>query len=1132
MHRHAVIVALALPCSGCLVDSSPPFVGSCAEYPEGVYEYGQIGIGTCLATPADLRFVQRDDALYLAVSNANAFRDFASGSVTFIDWASLDLGSERNLVGDLNAHAVELPHFPGTMAEIPQRNLLAVPVRYSEDENTREVFDDLHVIDVADPMAAYPAAVGEDGSTSIEVQSDPYPVAYYEDQGFLYVGNRTSHTVSVVDLLSSPIGLVDAAGQASIGGGRFFDADGSGSTAVFSSLEIADRDALVDDTWRLTYVAGSYQIWIPDGSGLERWVSGGDGAWSQGHYGVELDPADSDGEIERVLQPFFYESPTLGPRMLFASDGGIRGASPGDFLADWYFDAEPLLEPDESAWDATLGGPSALRDDGLTWLFYDGTADGVSGIGLASSLSGYADFDRVGSEPILTPGGEHDALSQRHPMVVWDDALSAWRMYYSAWDGERWTIGQASAYELDGDWVGEAEPALSIDGDCATPRVVLSSEGFGMWYGRRSERGPWAVGYASSVDGTHWEDHGVVLSYPGSVGWRSEQPPGLALTVQEYDSFRIEGEQAGPTLLHARAGNTIESGQYGFALRVAAGQLLDTSDVGSAAANGVSVSSYVPELGLAYLDLVDASGTPSIGLASWDGAALLPAAEPVLEAGEAAFEAEGVSSPVVFQDDDGGWVMLYAGYGEGVVRIGRATSSDGVSWARSGSTPVFELGDDWDSFGALPGSIERLGSGEWRLWYSGSNGERSRIGIATSSDGVSFSQAREDGGWVFGTGSAGDWDDTSVYHPWVLSTGDTLHLWYVGYDGESTRIGHARSEGDVEDFERDTDPADDETTVYLFGGQLGSFDFGGVERPVAFQPAEGEWALFFRGLDNGVARPGLARGPDPTVLYKTQRHPTAGDWLSFMTSQGESGINPIDLDGETDGYSHTGIGLAALHLDPELGMLFVASKATSYIQVIDVRDDSSGTWDDANYLDIEAFITTDTASGGAGFRGMVTSADGTLLYALNDSPEGVFVFDLSQVVDDQWGEAVYNAQVGFLPASRGAERDQGSATVVSAGPTGLALLPDGDTLLVTNFNDNSLGVYDLRMGAYGQLVGEVGFLGENPHTVRVTPDGRYAVVACYEGDIDDASVNSTLAVIDVDSTSDTWLEVITWIANQ
>jgi DNA-binding beta-propeller fold protein YncE/predicted GH43/DUF377 family glycosyl hydrolase len=1131
VHRHAVIVALISPLLGCLVEQPSPFVGDCAVYPDGVYEYGQIGIGTCLATPSDLRFLERDGTLYLAVSNANAFRDFDSGSVTFIDWSSLDLASQRNLVSELEAHAVVLPHFPGTLAEIPQRELMAVPVRFSADANTREVFDDVHFLDVSQPLDASLASVAADGASSIQVQSDPFPVVYDEGAGLLYVGNRTSHTVSVLDLLASPIETVDAAGRARISGARFFDADGSGSTVAFSSLEIIDRNALDDDNWTLTYIEGSYQIWLPQGQGLKRLRSGGDGSWSSGHYGTELDPADSEGAVRRVESPWYYDSPILGPRMLFASDGTLRGASPADFLADWFFDAEPLLEGIAGAWDESLGGPMALRDDGLTWLFYDGTLDGLSGIGLASSLSGYESFERVSDEPVLVPGGDHDALGQADPMVLYDEQFGSWRMFYSAFDGERWSIGHATADQLDGVWIPSEEPLLALDGDAATPRVIRTHRGFQMWFSRRDGLGDWTVGYAESADGLDWTEGEVGLDYPGRFGRWVDQPPGLALSYQEYDAFRIEGEQSGPTLLHARAGATLESGQFGFGLRLAAGQLLDLSDVGSAGANGVSVSSYVPELGLAYLDLHDAAGTPSIGVARWDGERLAAEPDPLLEAGSAAFEGEGVGSPVVFQDDQGRWVMLYAGYGEGLVRIGRATSDDGLSWTRDGS-PVFELGQDWDSFGALPGSIERLDSGEWRLWYSGSNGERSRIGVATSSDGELFEQAREDGGWVLGTGSPGDWDDTSVYHPYAVQTGDALHLWYVGYDGENTRIGHARADdADSLELERDTDPVDDESTVPLLAGSLGSFDYGGLERPVVFQSDDG-WGMFYRGLDLGVFRPGLARGPDPTVLYKTPRSPTAGDWLSFSTHQGEGGVNPIDLDGETDGYNHTGIGLAALHLDEQLGMLFVASKLTSYIQVIDVRDDSTEAWDDANYLDIEAFLTTDTASGGAGFRGMVTSSDGTRLYALNDSPEGVFVFDLEQLEDDAWGEAIYDAQIGYLPTPRGGERDQGASTVVSAGPTGLALLPDGETLLVTNFNDNSLSVFDLRMGAYGQLVGEATFLGENPHTVRATPDGRYAVVACYEGDLDEVTVASTLAVVDLDPTSDTWLEVITWIANQ
>ncbi len=1131
MHRSVLIVAFSLSLVGCLRDASPPWVGTCADYPDGIYEYGQIGIGRCLSTPADLRFLERDGVEYLAVSNANAFRNFSSGSVSFIDWSSVDLSLDVNLTGELDAHAVELPHFPGTMAEIEERALLAVPVRYSEGENTRVSFDDLHFLDVTDPMAAAEAAVAEDGSGTLEVESDPYPVAWYPEQGLLFVGNRTSHTVSVVDPLAEPVALVDAHDKARIAGERWFDHDGSGSTAAFASLEIADSDQLVNDTWTLSYVEGSYQVWLPDGDGLQRYVSGGDGDWAESPYGTELSPEDSGGEIAAINDPFFYYSSTLGARMLFASNGDIRGASPADFLADWYFDDDTLLTGRQDAWDARLANPFALRDDGYAWLFYDGSSEGVSAIGLASSASGYDDFARSHTEPLFEAGGEHDAHSQRDPMVLWDDTLGLWRMYYSAWDGERWTIGHATSHELFEGWSPDTEPVFEIPvAEAAVPRVSQGQHGFEMWYSRRGVSDQWTVALATSLDGTHWTNHGTQLLYPSSVGLRAEDPPGLATYIEREDRFGIHGDSAGSTLQYAEAGTSVQSSQYGYYLRVAAGQQLDLDDVGDAAANGLGLSSYVPELGLAYLELVDEEGKPAIGLAEWDGEQLAASSDTILGAGEdGAFDQDGVSDPVVFQQDDGDWVMLYAGHGDGLVNIGRATSADGSTWTRDASSPVFGLSEDWDSYGAWPGSVERTDDGGWRLWYSGSNGERKRIGIATSTDGQAFVQARDDGGWVFGAGSPGDWDDTSVYDPWVVSIDGSLHLWYVGFDGEVPRIGHARADDDALDFERDTD--DDENAVYLLEGEQGSFDNGGLERPVVFQTDTG-WALFYEGQDSGIARPGLAQGPDPTVLYKTPRLPTAGDELTFITRTGESGTNPIDLDDETDGYTTTGRGLAALYLDHEAGMLYVGSKLTSYIQVFDVRDDSSTGFDDANYLGVEAILTTETASGGVGFRGMVTSTDGTLLYALNDSPEGVFVFDIGDIEDDDWGDVIYNAQVGWLPAARGAERDRGAATVVSVGPAGMTLMPDGYTLLVTNYNDNSLGVYDLRMGAYGQLVGEVTFFGENPHSVIVTPDGRHAVVACYEGEVDENNVASTLAVIDVDPDSDSWLEVLTWIVNQ
>jgi hypothetical protein len=60
----------------------------------------------------------------------------------------------------------------------------------------------------------------------------------------------------------------------------------------------------------------------------------------------------------------------------------------------------------------------------------------------------------------------------------------------------------------------------------------------------------------------------------------------------------------------------------------------------------------------------------------------------------------------------------------------------------------------------------------------------------------------------------------------------------------------------------------------------------------------------------------------------------------------------------------------------------------------------------------------------------------------------------------------------------------------------------------------------------------VPYLGENPYTLRLDPTGRYAVVANYTGEVVDHTVHSSLAVVDVDPTSPTFLSVLTWLVNR
>ena len=95
----------------------------------------------------------------------------------------------------------------------------------------------------------------------------------------------------------------------------------------------------------------------------------------------------------------------------------------------------------------------------------------------------------------------------------------------------------------------------------------------------------------------------------------------------------------------------------------------------------------------------------------------------------------------------------------------------------------------------------------------------------------------------------------------------------------------------------------------------------------------------------------------------------------------------------------------------------------------------------------------------------------------------------------------------------------------------MSLTADGRYLMATHFRGNALITFDLDMGAYGEEIGYLQHIGENPHLVELSPDGRYAVVANYVGDLINETAHSTLAIVDADPNSTTFLEVLTWIGN-
>lgn len=145
------------------------------------------------------------------------------------------------------------------------------------------------------------------------------------------------------------------------------------------------------------------------------------------------------------------------------------------------------------------------------------------------------------------------------------------------------------------------------------------------------------------------------------------------------------------------------------------------------------------------------------------------------------------------------WKMWYhAGVtaGTGTRKIGYATSADGLTWSKSGSNPILSNGGGgtWDESGVVEPKVIKFGPSDYRMWYRGFDASNvKKIGYATSTDGVSWTKYGSNP--VFQAGTAGQWDDGEMWAFCPLYDGSIFHAWYIGDDGSPTTqaIGYAYS---------------------------------------------------------------------------------------------------------------------------------------------------------------------------------------------------------------------------------------------------------------------------------------------------------------------------------------------------
>ena len=236
---------------------------------------------------------------------------------------------------------------------------------------------------------------------------------------------------------------------------------------------------------------------------------------------------------------------------------------------------------------------------------------------------------------------------------------------------------------------------------------------------------------------------------------------------------------------------------------------------------------------------------------------------PVLGRGpEGAWDAVDVLNPSVIHFHVG-YLNLYSGFDGKTWRTGVATSSDGVTWTRAGRVLSPE---GWEGSWATNGSAVVAGN-EILYWYAAGNPPR--IALARSKDGIAFTKESQT---VVPLGPSGSFDERGVSDPYVIRRADFFYLFYLGQDRATRqRLGVARSRDGIAWEKLRSNPV-------LDLGTPGAFDENGLGEPAVWTSGGFYWMLY-TGRDRGEHRRlGLAHSTDGVHWEReTSFAPVSGD---------------------------------------------------------------------------------------------------------------------------------------------------------------------------------------------------------------------------------------------------------------
>jgi len=216
---------------------------------------------------------------------------------------------------------------------------------------------------------------------------------------------------------------------------------------------------------------------------------------------------------------------------------------------------------------------------------------------------------------------------------------------------------------------------------------------------------------------------------------------------------------------------------------------------------------------------------------------------------EAGWE-DDVNRPVVIKRDDG-YHMWYTGQSQGRSRIGYATSLDGVVWKRRSESPVLSPDKPWEKVAVMcPDVIWDAKAKIFGMWYSGGEQyEPDAIGYATSSDGITWIKHAENP--VFKSDPSAPWEKYKVTACQVVQQDGWYLMFYIGFrDVDHAQIGLARSRDGISNWERN--PANP-----VVHPDPGAWDHDACYKPYAIFDGR-KWLLWYNGRHGNLEQIGVA----------------------------------------------------------------------------------------------------------------------------------------------------------------------------------------------------------------------------------------------------------------------------------